>query len=217
VNWKIRHEGSPRSIEGLTLQQVLEGLRDGLWEPTDEVIGPNDTDWAPIEAHPRLVDTVMDMEPPRRKHVEDDSRLDMNPLIDVCLVLLVFFILTTSYASLHKILDLPNMPDDKAKRPPRPSTEMLSKMIRVEAKREGDKTIITVEKTPVEEKDLESKLAEIVKSSNKTELLLDVSPEVEWGITAAIQDAAKGAQITKVNFLAHRPPATAPAPPAPPN
>ena len=45
MSWKIRHEGSPRSIEGLSLQAVVDGLQDGLWEPTDEVMGPQDPQW----------------------------------------------------------------------------------------------------------------------------------------------------------------------------
>ena len=38
MSWKIRHEGSPKSMEGLTPAQVVEGLQDGLWEATDEVM-----------------------------------------------------------------------------------------------------------------------------------------------------------------------------------
>ena len=37
----------------------------------------------------------------------DETRLDMNPLIDVALVLLIFFILTTTYESLRRAIDLP--------------------------------------------------------------------------------------------------------------
>ena len=38
MSWKIRHEGSPKAVENLTLDQIIEGLQDGLWEVTDEVI-----------------------------------------------------------------------------------------------------------------------------------------------------------------------------------
>ena len=38
----------------------------------------------------------------------------MNPLIDVCLVLLIFFILTITYASLERAIDVPQLnPDQK--------------------------------------------------------------------------------------------------------
>src|SRR5713101_5012228 len=114
MSWKIRHEGSPRALEGLTLTQVVEGLQDGLWEVTDEVMGPQDEQWVAIESHPQLAEVALDLEPPPR-HQEDETRLDMNPLIDVALVLLIFFILTTSYAALQKVLDMPGMSDTKLK------------------------------------------------------------------------------------------------------
>ena len=93
--WQVRHEGSPRVVRNLSLQQIVDGLRDGLWETTDEVQGPGEARFRPIEAHPQLSEIAQDLEaPPRRLHQEPTS-LDMNALIDVCLVLLIFFILTT--------------------------------------------------------------------------------------------------------------------------
>ena len=36
--WQLRHEGSPRVIPNLSEAQIVEGLRDGRFEPTDEVL-----------------------------------------------------------------------------------------------------------------------------------------------------------------------------------
>src|SRR5947209_2411794 len=106
--WQIRHEGSPRVVRNLTLPQIVEGLRDGLWEPTDEGMGPGETRWRALESHPQLVATVLEMEPARPARPPEATSLDMNALIDVCLVLLIFFILTTSYANLvQKVVPLP--------------------------------------------------------------------------------------------------------------
>ena len=41
--WQLRHEGSPRAVKNVTLPQIVAGLRDGLWETTDEVQGPGET------------------------------------------------------------------------------------------------------------------------------------------------------------------------------
>src|SRR6266851_8382043 len=114
MTWKIRHQGSPKSIEGLTLAEIVEGLRDGLWEPTDEVMGPDDLQWTSIENHPQLADLALDIDPQPPTYHEDETRLDMTPLIDVTLVLLIFFILTTSYAALQKMLDAPGASSKKA-------------------------------------------------------------------------------------------------------
>src|SRR4051812_36025306 len=100
MSWQVRHQGSPRVVRNLTLPQIVEGLRDGLWEPTDEVMGPGETRWRPLESHPQLEEIVLALEPPAAAHPPEATSIDMNALIDVCLVLLIFFILTTSYANL---------------------------------------------------------------------------------------------------------------------
>src|ERR1700722_14948326 len=100
MSWKVRHEGSPKHIEVATAQEVLQGLIDGQWEPTDEVRGSEDAAWVALENHPQFAEAAADLEPVPKFH-EDESKLDMNALIDVCLVLLIFFILTTSYAQLQ--------------------------------------------------------------------------------------------------------------------
>ena len=105
--WKVRHQGSPTALTDMSLPQVAEGLANGRWEPTDEVMGPDDQDWVPIEGHPRLEEIAADLEPPPPRHYDDETRLDMNALIDVCLVLLIFFNLTTSYAVLQKRMEAP--------------------------------------------------------------------------------------------------------------
>src|SRR5262245_25384759 len=107
MTWKIRHEGSPRSIEGLTATQVVEGLQDGLWEPTDEVMGPEEKQWTAIESHAQFAELAADLEPPPPPAHPDETRLDMNPLIDVALVLLIFFMLVTTYETVRKVLDMP--------------------------------------------------------------------------------------------------------------
>src|SRR5690606_10108525 len=99
MSWQVRHEGSPRTIDNLSYEQVVAGLHEGLWEATDEVRGPADPDWVRLESHPRLEEVCLDLEPSGPLTHEEEARLDMNALIDVCLVLLVFFIITTSYAA----------------------------------------------------------------------------------------------------------------------
>src|SRR5205823_4768899 len=108
--WQLRHEGSPQALEALTLQQIAEGLRDGLWEPTDEVKGPGEQTWQAIENHPQLAEIAEEIEAPPLLRREEGTHLDFNALIDVCLVLLIFFILTTTYATtVQKVVPLPTV------------------------------------------------------------------------------------------------------------
>ncbi len=117
MSWKVRHEGSPRAVENVSLDEIVEGMQNGVWEFTDEVQGPGDKAWVAIENHPQLAETAAELEPPPTRSHDDETRLDMNALIDVCLVLLIFFILTTSYAALQKMLDMPSLTGEGKKGP----------------------------------------------------------------------------------------------------
>lgn len=201
MSWKIRHEGSPRSIEGLTLPQVVEGLRDGLWEPTDEIMGPADTDWVALESHPQFAEVAAELEPPPRGEPDDETRLDMNPLIDVALVLLIFFILTTSYAALQRVLSMPDTTAKDAKGPLVRTKEHVTRTtIKVQVRQENGKPVIRVEDEVVAEADLVKALRKYVRDTRKTEMLLDVEG-VDWGTVVTVQDAAKGAGVEKAYYL----------------
>jgi biopolymer transport protein ExbD len=146
-----------------------------------------------------------DLEPPPPKPHEDETRLDMNPLIDVALVLLIFFILTTSYAALQKVIDMPGA-SAKDDRPLRvvPRAKIDEAMIRVEARMKGDKKVIKVENTEVDEKFLRANLAKYVKDTRKTNLLIDAQG-IDLGTLVAIQDAAKGAGFQMIYYASKNP------------
>jgi biopolymer transport protein ExbD len=200
MTWRIRHQGSPRAVEGLTTAEVVEGLQDGLWEPTDEVMGPLDQDWGTLENHPQFADIAMDLQPHEPRHYDDETHLDFNPLIDVCLVLLIFFILTTSYAALQKVLPMPGVSAKTAEGTPTVRKEQVKEfMIKVMARQENGKPVIKVEDDVVSPEDLVPVLTNWVKRSRKTELLIDAEG-VDWGVVVAIQDAAKGAGVEKLHF-----------------
>jgi biopolymer transport protein ExbD len=210
MTWKVRHEGSPRAVEGLTLPQVVQGLLDGHWEPTDEVMGPQDQGWTAIENHPQLSEVAMELEPSPPKTYDDETRLDMTALIDVCLVLLVFFILTTSYAALQQLIDAPNLTQDKVQGAPRITKQQVDQLmikvdVRMQRRSEGgqekDVPVIKVEGEEVAPDQVREVLARYVKSKLKTELLIDHSPRVPFKTIVAIQDAAKGAGITQLHIL----------------
>src|SRR5947209_1531443 len=160
TGWRIRHEGSPKSVDGLSLAQVVEGLQDGKWEPTDEVMGPGEGQWVPIESHPQLAEVAADLEPPAPREYDDESRIDMNALIDVCLVLLIFFMITTTYAALQKRMDAP----DSAKGPAVLGSKFVqNQMILVTLRMEGGRPVIRVERDDVPEERLQAELRKFVR------------------------------------------------------
>ena len=205
MTWKVRHQGSPQSVEGLSLAQVVEGLQDGLWEPTDEVMGPGESEWVAIENHPQLAEVAAELEPPGPKVYDDETRLDMTALIDVCLVLLVFFILTTSYAALQRLIEAPAMARDDVTGLPVVTKDRVDNfMVKVRVRMQQDAPVIEVEGTPVEKDQLKTALSRFAGEKRKTELLIDYTPTVPYGTVIAIQDAAKGAGFTQVHILVPR-------------
>ncbi len=209
-DWKIRHEGSPRSVDNLSLAQVLDGLRDGLWEPTDEVMGPGDADWVAIENHPQLADVAADLEPPPPRTYDDETRLDMNALIDVCLVLLIFFMLITTYSVLQKRMEQPPVREaDVDKMPVVKAKDVQEQMLSVKIRMENGQPVIRLEDKVVSPDDLASAFQRAVAGTPKTQLLLDAADDVPHGTVVAVQDAASGARLNKVHLV--MPPKNEPA------
>jgi biopolymer transport protein ExbD len=202
MSWKIRHEGSPKAMEGLSPAQVVEGLQDGLWEATDEVMGPSDGGWVAIENHPQFAEIAADIEPPSPRVEDDETRLDMNPLIDVALVLLIFFILTASYQALQKVLAAPGVTGKELKGPPvMTKAQVKQYSIKVDIKLLSGKPMVYVEDQLVAEADLPAALARYVRDTRKTRMVLDVGPGVEWGTVVTVQDAAKGAGVEDAAYV----------------
>src|SRR5262249_47277043 len=150
------------------------------------------------------------------KHEEDETRLDMNALIDVCLVLLIFFILTTTYvAAVQKTVPLPTVPDQEKKKSVARkirADQVRRQMIRIRAS--GDKAgkvtvfvegqtvpVIRPDGVTLDADKLRDALLPYVRGEDqKTQVLLDARG-VTWGMVIAIQDAARSAGIRTVSHL----------------
>lgn len=198
--WKVRHEGSPQHLE-IPLEQIQQGLVDGAWEPTDEVMGPGEAEWVAIEAHPQLEELASEVEPPPPRTYDDETRLDMNALIDVCLVLLVFFILTTTVAALQVRLEAPSVEEGKAPVKVVTKDQVDKQMILCKASMAGGRLVVTVEDKEVDLAGLTSAFQAYVKSTGKTSLLLEHDDEVPHDVVVKVIDAAKGARMDRVQML----------------
>jgi biopolymer transport protein ExbD len=199
MNWKVRHEGSPEHME-LSLEDIQRGLNDGVWEVTDEVMGPGETEWLAIESHPALAEFAADIEPPLPRHYDDETRLDMTALIDVCLVLLVFFMLTTTVAALQTRLEAPDVGD-------KPKVKVITKekveqqMIVCSANMENGAPVIRIEDKVVDGNRLTPEFRRFVNSTGKTSLLLEHDDQVPHETVVRIIDAAKGAGMDRVSLV----------------
>ncbi len=199
MNWKVRHEGSPQHIELASAQDVMQGLLDGVWDPTDEVRGPEDANWVALENHPQFAEAAADIEPLPKMH-EDESKLDMTALIDVCLVLLIFYILTTSYTQLQAAIENPSLAGD-VERPPKIDMEQIrDQMIRVTVKLDKqEKPIIRIEDKVVEERMLTAEFRKLI-GPKRTTVLLVFDGDVRNKTLTTIEDSAKQAGVNSINW-----------------
>ena len=195
--WLVRQEGSPAAVSVPSAAEVLAGLRDGNWLPTDEVKGPADAAWQPIESHPTFAAAAADIEPPKPE-VKDETHLDMNPLIDVCLVLLIFFILTITYASLERAIDIPEDSSDQKGPTQINIKDVRDRVFIVTAKMDGERPVVRIEKKEVPLEQLAAEMKQVISSTGRKEMVLDMDKDVPWGVETAIVDAAKGNGVREI-------------------
>jgi biopolymer transport protein ExbD len=199
ATWYVRPEGTETPIALASEVDVMTGLRDGIWKPTDDVKGPNDAIWTSIESHPSFEDAAEELEPLPPE--TDDTHLDMNPLIDVCLVLLIFFILTITVASLERAIEVPETSDEGAARQQKLDyKDVKDQVFRVTAKMDLENVVLIIEKEPVKLDDLEDKMKRIIEKSGRRMMLLDIDGNVPWGVQTAILDAAKGNGVNRILY-----------------
>jgi biopolymer transport protein ExbD len=203
--WRVRREGATVSAELPSAQAVVDALRDGVWSGEDEVRGPGEPAWQSLEDHPQFAGVVAELEPPKPPP-EDEARLDMNPLIDVALVLLIFFILTTSYATLRRAIDLPEAPTEeqgKVTQVQKPE-DIRDRVFKVKVMMGDSNTVLVqVEEKTVPLADAEKEITAAVKGTGKREMYLDVAGDVPWGAEARIYDIAKGLDVRQI-YLANQ-------------
>jgi biopolymer transport protein ExbD len=194
MSWQVRHEGSPNATKNLTAQQVLVGVTEGVWEPSDEVRGPADTDWRSIESHPHFEEAIQEIELPDTGHHDDETHLDMNPLIDVALVLLIFFIITASYDALKKVINMPSM---SAKGGTPRVINDKSEICKVEAflGPDGKTVIYKVDGEEIPEDKIGQGIGRAV-AQKRSKVLIDVK-DVRWDNVVKIIDAGQGNGATK--------------------
>ncbi|MGF1579419.1 MAG: ExbD/TolR family protein [Gemmataceae bacterium] len=211
MSWRVRHQGSSSEMSGLTEAEIAAGIRDGIWDATDETRGPTDQSWIALADHPKFQEVVEEIESFSENRHPDETHLDMNALIDVCLVLLVFFILVTSHATvMQKIVPIAPPIDPKRGVKTYRVSQVQRYMVRVRVVGERDappkfwveEEAVEVWNPKLEDIDvgrLARKIREHVdRRAGKTEVLLQTEG-ISWGTVVSIQDAAREAGIRRIH------------------
>ena len=123
------------------------------------------------------------------------SEINVTPLIDVMLVLLIIFIVTAPIMTYPIDVDLPQRvinPPPQLKEPPAPID------LKIDASNQ-----ITWNNNPVSVTALQNMMEEEVQKdpTNQPELRIDANPDSEYEVMAKILAQAKNAQMKKIGFV----------------
>ena len=121
--------------------------------------------------------------------------INVTPLVDVLLVLLIIFMVTMPIQSIPVDVDLPQRTDQQTDPPPNPPDPIK---LRIDASGQ-----VFWNDAPVQTSELESKMTEEVQRDpgNQPELQIDTNESAQYGILARVLAAAKNAQMVKIGFV----------------
>jgi biopolymer transport protein TolR len=160
----------------------------------------------PAPKHRRWI--VHSHEATQPKHVEAVSEINITPLIDVMLVLLIIFMVVTPVAQKGLDIALPQANTNTAPTPPSASNQVVLSM---------DDTGISVNKSPVGTmEELDGRLKDIFQTRADKTMFVKASGKVLYGKVVEAMDVAKAAGVERIGIISESMAGEAPVAPAPP-
>ena len=163
-----------------------------MFEPPTRTPG---ADRAPVQRHRRWI--VHSHEATKPKHNESMSDINITPLIDVMLVLLIIFMVVTPLT--QKGMDIalpqatPNTPDQPK---PSDSNQVVLGL---------DETGMTVNKSPVGTmEELGTRLRDIFQTRSDKTIFVRASGKVLYGRVVEAMDIAKGAGVERIGIISEK-------------
>ena len=141
----------------------------------------------------------------RNKGSQPMSDINVTPLVDVMLVLVVIFIITAPLLASSIRLDLPKTDAAKPGDPP--------KFVTVAVDKSGTAYL---NDRPVSNPDLSAALTDTGRQNPETEVQLRADQGVPYGRVVEVIGIAQNAGLSRIGFVADMPAGATPAPPAAP-
>jgi len=141
----------------------------------------------------------------KRFHRAEGGIYDPNltPLIDVCLVLLVFFILATTMGLLNRVHELPTSRVSRSL-PLVDDATVRERMIIVKLRPGLGAASYHLDEREVTGAGLQTELQRLMRLTRRDEIVIDARG-VQWGEVIHVIDAATAARVRRVHFRAEAP------------
>ncbi|MBZ0086584.1 MAG: biopolymer transporter ExbD [Thermomonas sp.] len=121
--------------------------------------------------------------------------INVTPLVDVLLVLLIIFMVTMPIQSIPVDVDLPQKTDQPDQPPPNPPDPIKLRI-------DGSGQVFWND-SPAALDELESRMTEEVQRdpNNQPELQIDTNESAQYGVLAKVLASAKNARMVKIGFV----------------
>jgi biopolymer transport protein ExbD len=130
----------------------------------------------------------------KKKHgaSDDDAAIDMTPMLDIVFIMLIFFIVTTSFVK-EKGLEVLRPKDSTT---PPPKTNVKSLAIRIDQ----DGTIV-MNSREVDIRRVEANIQSFLAENNQDTAAIQAHPKAKHGLVTEVINETKKAGIAKVSVL----------------